>query len=127
MECYQQIDVALDATPWSGATTTFEALSMGVPVVGIEGDTMASRMTGSILRALGRPEWVSATPEAFTSAVEQLVCDLPRLRANRLELRQQVLSSSLFDGADLARHLQDAFLSMVHQRVARQTDAAKAP
>ncbi len=28
--CYRGMDIALDATPWAGATTSFEALAMGV-------------------------------------------------------------------------------------------------
>ncbi|MFO8238819.1 MAG: FkbM family methyltransferase [Prochlorococcaceae cyanobacterium] len=113
LECYRGIDVALDATPWAGATTTFDALSMGVPVVGILGATTAGRMTCSILRALGKEEWISTTPEEFAEAVEHLVGELARLRAGRLELQQQVLNSSLYDGADLARHLEDALRAMV--------------
>jgi predicted O-linked N-acetylglucosamine transferase (SPINDLY family) len=116
MECYEAIDVALDTTPWSGATTAFEALSMGVPVVGILGSTTSSRMSCSILQALGKGAWIASTPEVFAQAVEQIVSDLPKLRGSRLALRQQVLNSSLFDGADLARHLQEAFEAMVRDR-----------
>jgi predicted O-linked N-acetylglucosamine transferase (SPINDLY family) len=118
--CYNQIDIALDATPWSGATTTFEALAMGVPVVGILGDTTAGRMTCSILNALGKLEWITTTPVGFAETVAELLRDLDTLRAGRHQLRQAVLDSPLFDGADLTQHLQEAFTAMV-------ADTAKSP
>lgn len=113
LECYRSIDVALDSTPWAGATTTVEALMMGVPVVGIQGRATASRMSCSILRALGKEAWITRSPEAFAAAIAGLVGDLPALRAGRTGLRQQVLDSPIFDGADLAGHLQEAFWAMV--------------
>jgi predicted O-linked N-acetylglucosamine transferase (SPINDLY family) len=110
---YQGIDVALDTTPWAGATTTVEALLMGVPVVGILGNTTASRMGCSILRALGREQWITTTPETFAEAAAELLQNPEALRAGRDQLRQEVLASPLLDGADLTHHLQAAFTSMV--------------
>ncbi len=118
LERYRGIDVALDATPWSGATTCFDALSMGVPVVSILGDATASRMSSSILRSIGREKWVATTPESFAEIVAELTSDLPRLRAGRESLRQHVLSSRLFDGADLAHHVQEAMISMARASTA---------
>jgi FkbM family methyltransferase len=115
LECYRSIDIALDTTPWSGATTSFDALSMGVPVVGILGNTTASRMSSSILRALGKNEWIATTPASFADAVERLGRDLAGLRAGRLALQQQVLASALFDGQDLTGHLEVAFTAMMNQ------------
>src|SRR5258708_14331479 len=53
LEMYNQVDVALDPFPFTGSTTTFEALSMGVPVVTLCGDAMVSRWSASILDAVG--------------------------------------------------------------------------
>ncbi len=112
--CYNQIDIALDATPWAGATTTFEALAMGVPVVGILGGTTAGRMTCSILHAFGHDDWIARDPAQFGQLVVDLAGDVVNLRTDKASLQQQALSSSLFDGKDLAKHLQEALCSMVH-------------
>ncbi len=112
MATYNQLDVALDTTPWSSATTGFDALAMGVPLVAIRGGCTAARMSASILKGLGRPEWIAETPEQFAAIVARLCADLPALRASRPELRRRVLASPLFDGADLSVHLEEAFLAM---------------
>ena len=49
MECYNMIDVAIDPFPYSGATTTCEALYMGVPVITLSGNKMVNNLSASIL------------------------------------------------------------------------------
>lgn len=112
MAVYNRIDVALDATPWSSATTGFDALRMGVPLVAIRGGCTSARMSSAILRGLGRPEWIADSPERFGAIVAGLCADLPALRQGKEALREEVLASPLFDGADLSRALEQAFLAM---------------
>ena len=50
---YNQVDLALDPHPFTGSTTTFEALWMGVPVVTWVGACHHSRVGRSILEQVG--------------------------------------------------------------------------
>jgi predicted O-linked N-acetylglucosamine transferase (SPINDLY family) len=113
METYNRIDVALDATPWSSATTAFEALAMGIPLVAIRGDTLAGRMSSAALAGFGESGWIADSPEAFASIAKGLVTDLPALRAGRAERRQRALAGPLFDAIDLAKALETALAAML--------------
>jgi predicted O-linked N-acetylglucosamine transferase (SPINDLY family) len=113
VDCYNILDVVLDTTPWSSATTGFEALAMGAPLVAIKGGCTAARMSTSLVQGVGRPEWVARTPDEFAAIVAELCSDLPALRAGKQERQRQAQNSSLFDGKDLAQHLQSALIAMV--------------
>ena len=112
---YNRIDIALDATPWSSATTAFDALRMGVPLVAIRGGCTSARMSAAILQGLGRPEWIAASPQQFAAVVQGLCRDLAALRQGRQARRAEMLASPLCDGAALSGALQDAFTAMVAQ------------
>jgi len=62
---YNEIDIALDTTPYNGTTTTLEALWMGTPVLTLTGETHASRVSASILSQLGLHELISDSEEEF--------------------------------------------------------------
>ena len=106
---YHQVDLALDTFPYNGATTTCEALWMGVPVISLAGGTHASRVGASLLTHLGTPEWISATPEEYYRKARQLALDLPRLSSLRSELRRRMRDSSLCDATAFTRGLEKVF------------------
>lgn len=112
MGLYARMDVALDTTPWSSATTAFDALSMGVPLVAIRGRCTSARMSSSLVRGLGRAGWVAETPEQYGAIVAELCSDLAALRRSRESLRHDLLASPLMDGRHLARSLEEALYAM---------------
>jgi predicted O-linked N-acetylglucosamine transferase (SPINDLY family) len=103
---YGRVDIALDTFPFSGSTTTFEALWMGVPVVTLAGDTVASRWSSSILRVLGLDELTAGTTEGYLAAATALARDASRLAALRSTLRDRISRSPLVDGRLRARQIE---------------------
>jgi len=87
---YQSIDIALDTFPYNGVTTTFEALWMGVPVITLAGETVASRQGGSMLRTLRLGAWASTSPETCVDIAVALARDTRELSDHRKTLRQRL-------------------------------------
>jgi protein O-GlcNAc transferase len=106
LAAYGRIDIALDTMPFSGATSSFDALWMGVPVVTLAGDTMISRMTAGLLAPVGLDELIADTPDAFVACAEALARDLGALATLRAQLRDRVRRSPLCDGRGYARSLE---------------------
>lgn len=113
LECYSRIDIALDTFPYNGATTTCEALWMGVPVVSLSGQTHVSRMGHSILAAAGRAEWVARDVPGFVAACVALLSDPRRLASERESLREQLRASQLMDEAHYVRAFEDLLIDAV--------------
>jgi len=109
---YNQIDLALDPFPYTGHSTTLDGLWMGVPVVTLTGETVASRGSASILTNLGLPELVTTTKEDYVKLAVQLANDLPRLRELRADLRGRLEKSVLMDAERFARKVESAYREM---------------
>lgn len=122
---YAKVDIALDTFPYSGGTTTCEALWMGVPLVTLAGTTMPARMSASILTAAGFADRCARSSEDFVEIAVRLAdehrsrnADDRRLR--RRQQRETVANSSLCDGPALAHALEDAYTRMVEEYLQRQ-------
>jgi predicted O-linked N-acetylglucosamine transferase (SPINDLY family) len=109
---FNAVDIALDTTPYSGGTTSCDALWMGVPIVTMPGSRSISRSAASILSAVGLSEWIASTPQDYIrKAVEFAQQDV--VIANlRMTLRQRMRESSLMDEARFARDIEVAYRSM---------------
>ncbi|HET9754787.1 MAG TPA: tetratricopeptide repeat protein, partial [Myxococcales bacterium] len=102
-------DLFLDTTPYNAGTTANDALFMGLPLVTCAGATLASRVAGSQLMAIGLPELVTTTLADYEALALSLARDPARLAALRARLEGNRRSAALFDMARFARAL-DALL-----------------
>lgn len=103
---YREVDVALDTFPYNGATTTCEALWMGVPVISLRGSTHVSRAAASILRSAGLEDWVATDQTAFVSQAVARAADWQALGTLRLGMRDRLRSSPLLDAHRQTHDLQ---------------------
>ncbi|ANN71854.1 TDP-N-acetylfucosamine:lipid II N-acetylfucosaminyltransferase [Bordetella bronchialis] len=115
LQCYNQIDIALDPWPYSGGLTTCEALLMGVPVVTLPGPTFAGRHSATHLVNAGMPELVVQDWDQYRARVLDLAGDLQALATIRANLRRVLRASPVCDASRYARHLANA-LRAVWQR-----------
>lgn len=111
LDCYHDIDIALDTFPYHGTTTTCEAMWMGVPVVTRAGETHASRVGASLLHAAGMSRLVARDRESYLHTAESLANDPPALAAIRAGLREQIRASALCDGAAYAKRWAEAIIA----------------
>ncbi len=109
---YALVDVALDSLPYNGTTTTCEALWMGVPVVALAGATHAARVGVSLLNAVGVPELIATSEDAYVTLAADLARDPARLAHYRATLRDRVAVSPLCDRVEFCARFSDALRGM---------------
>jgi len=119
LAAHAEVDIVLDTFPHGGATTTCEALWMGVPTVTIFGATLLERQAGSLLRCAGLVDWVAHDGDEYVAIAARHAADLEGLAQLRRRLRRQIENSPLFDAPRFAAHLQTALRGMWSERGCR--------
>ena len=120
LAAYREIDIALDPFPFTGSTTSFEALSMGVPVVTLAGDRMVSRWTSSILTRLSLTELIAADRADYVRIARELTGDPQRLTELRAALPARVAGSPLCAAHAKARQVERLYRLFWRRFCARQ-------
>ena len=109
---YGDVDIALDPFPYTGGITTCEALSMGVPVVTLAGESHGARFGASLLTNAHLPELVAQTPADYVRIAAGLASDPATLRALRMNLRTMLRHAPLTDAAGYVHDVEDAYRSI---------------
>lgn len=102
---YRDVDLVLDPFPFSGSTTTCEALWMGVPVITCPFETFASRHSLTHLSNIGVVETIASDLEQYVDLAVSLSGDIPRLEVLRSSMRDRMRASPLCDGKRFAANL----------------------
>jgi protein O-GlcNAc transferase len=109
LDMYNGIDICLDPFPYTGGTTTCDALWMGVPVVSLAGQMATARGGLTILSHIGLAELAASTRERYVEIAAELARDLPRLAELRSGMRERMLHSALMDSQGFARDVEAKF------------------
>ena len=118
MVLYDRLDIALDTVPFNSGTTAYDALWMGVPLVGLEGDWVGGRMGSGILTAFGQPQWIAQDAAQYAAIVVALARDVEGRRAMRRTQRARMAAGPLCDAKAMTTALEDAFVAMYNRWLA---------
>ncbi len=117
---YLQVDIALDPFPFTGSTTTFEALWMGVPVVTLEGSRMVARWSTAMLRKAGLPQLIAGNESEYVEIARALAANPGELARLRAGLRSRIARSPLCAEQARTRQLERLYRRMWKIWVSRQ-------
>ena len=106
------VDIALDTWPHNGATTTFDTLWMGTPLVALRGDRGIARSSASILHTSGTLELIADTMDRYVELNVRLALDPGRRAAFRVDLRQRLMRSALMNMNAFVADLEAAYRGM---------------
>jgi len=95
LKTYDEIDIALDPFPYTGSSTTVEALMLGVPVITLEGNKWAARMTSTVLKACKADELIAYNKEEYIKKAVELASNPEKINYYRKNLQRKVLESSM--------------------------------
>jgi predicted O-linked N-acetylglucosamine transferase (SPINDLY family) len=105
-------DLFLDTLPYNAHTTTSDALWMGLPVLTCAGDTFASRVAGSLLKAANLEELITYSLEEYQNKALSLAHNTNELKRIKATLSIHNRKLPLFDTALFAKDLERHYQSM---------------
>ncbi|MEP7030468.1 MAG: tetratricopeptide repeat protein [Pseudolabrys sp.] len=109
---HRAADLFLDTLPYNAHSTAADALWAGLPVVTCAGETFVARVAGSLLHAIGVPELITESLEAYEALALALARDPQRLAELKAKLARNRDSYPLFDTARFTRNLEAAYVTM---------------
>ena len=112
LEIMNTADVALDAFPYNGTTTTIDSIIMGLPVVCIYGDAPHSRASARINTVLGLEELIAKDKDEFIKITAELANDREKLCKLREGLRHRLINSRLTDHRSFVSSLEKTYIQM---------------
>lgn len=115
---YACADLFIDTFYCGAHTTAADALWGGLPVLNWAGNTMASRIGASIVRAAGLPELVASDRAAYEEVAFRLATHPEELGALRERLARKRESGALFNTSRRVLELDQAFLMMWERHAA---------
>lgn len=117
LDAHREVDLMLDAFPFSGGTTTFHALWMGVPVLTLAFDHCAGRGGASILSRIGAVDLVCATQDEYVDRAVAIARGASPPPARGAALRARLMGSSLVDAKGFAQGFLETIRVLVEGKI----------
>lgn len=115
---FRLADLYLDTRYFTAMTTACDALWAGLPLITSPGEGFTSRVSASLLAAIGLEDCILPDLDAYEHAAVELASDPSRLARLRDRLARNRLTTPLFDTEARVRQLEAAFAEMWRRHLA---------
>lgn len=109
LQLHHHVDIALDSFPFTGFTTSFHGLWMGVPMITLVGNRIVSRTGLGLLAQLGLEDFAAYSTDEYIERAKYWAANLDRLAEIRVGLRDMLKASPLMDEAGFVRDFENGF------------------
>jgi predicted O-linked N-acetylglucosamine transferase (SPINDLY family) len=109
---HQLADLFIDAFPCNAHTTASDALWAGLPVLTLMGNSFASRVAASLLKAIELPELITSTPQAYEALAIEIAKNPEKLAALKQKLASNRLTTPLFDTPQFTKDLERSYVQI---------------
>ena len=106
LKYYNKIDIGLDTFPYSGATTTYSAICMGIPVLSLVGKNYITRQSASILSNVGLSNWIVKKEDEYITKLKKL-SEYKHIYKIRSTLRKNLIKSSICNGKEFSKNFEE--------------------
>jgi predicted O-linked N-acetylglucosamine transferase (SPINDLY family) len=109
LERFKFCDLFLDTFPYSAHATANEALSSGVPILSISGNSFQSRVSSSLLKNLGLLELIKSNIEDYENLAIFLANNPKKLQEIKEKLFKAIKETNVFNAKIYTKNLEQAY------------------
>lgn len=112
---YNKMDIALDTFPYSGTTTSCEALLMGVPILTLYDNVRhyhSQNVTTSFMRNCGMEHFVAYSQEEYIEKAVEFSKNLNALSNIKQDVRHRFLTSPMSKHKEFAQNFEKTLLDI---------------
>ena len=109
---HRAADLFIDTLPYNAHTTASDALWAGLPVLTCMGESFASRVAASLLKAIELPELITKTQEQYEATAIELATNPEKFKDIKNKLERNRLTTALFDTPRFTKHIEAAYKQM---------------
>jgi protein O-GlcNAc transferase len=108
----KQADLFLDSLPYNAHTTASDALWAGLPLLTCRGSAFPGRVAASLLGAVGMPELITQSQDAYEALAIRLANDKGAMDGLKRKLAQNRLTYPLYDTGRFTKNLEATYATM---------------
>ena len=109
---YNEIDIALDTFPYNGATTSYEAVLMGVPVLTKQGLRPHSKIGESLNYNINMSDWIAKDDDNYIKKAINFSSDLKKLSLTKKKILKTIFNTSSFNTTRFAKEFEKEIWKM---------------
>ncbi|GAB2909354.1 O-linked N-acetylglucosamine transferase family protein [Paralcaligenes ginsengisoli] len=94
LRLHHEVDLLLDTFPYTGGTTTYHGLWMGIPTLTLAGQTLPGRQGVALMSQFGLNDFVAGTQDEYVDKALAWSMKRPELAALRTDIRGRIERSS---------------------------------
>ena len=109
---HKAADLFIDTIPYNGHATASDALWSGLPVLTRIGKSFSSRVSASLLNALGLSELITYTEKEYEDLAIELAKNPNKLKEIKNKLEKNKISKPLFNTKIFANNIESAYVKI---------------
>ena len=113
MERLKLSDISLDTRIYNGHTTTTDSLQSSIPVVTLEGNHFASRVSASLIKSYGLDDLIVQSLDEYHQKVIKLCLDRDYMSSIRKKIKDKKNINRFFNVKEFTKHLEDQLIDII--------------
>jgi predicted O-linked N-acetylglucosamine transferase (SPINDLY family) len=109
---FRVVDLFLDTLPYNAATTSSDALRMGLPVLTCMGESFASRIAASVISSVNVPELITTSEEEYESLAIEMANNPEKYKQIKDKLLHNLPTAPLYNTELFTKNIETAYKAM---------------